>query len=290
MDRGVIAAPGIITPLAQGFMMERSVSSEELRYYIMYWDRVVIPGNNLVYIGIPEEEELIACGAITRPKVGFQGSFQGDQVANVILSCQSIVANELVKDKSVDWIVHQIGSEIVIPDKFSFQQETVKVVLVNALPVPDGETPINEILEFKERRKDQLVELHEAIDGLYFEVLNSPDPELATKKAVTRFKTSIEGINAVANEKFKKTRKYDLTAELNLNGKDIVSGASAGAVIDFFSTGFSIPIATIVGALAALIKVKANLTYTFEPAKENSKLSYLSYASNENIIEYIHNK
>ncbi len=60
MDRGVIASPGIITPLSQGFRMERSISPEELRYYVMYWDKVVIPRNNLVYIGVPEEEDLIA--------------------------------------------------------------------------------------------------------------------------------------------------------------------------------------------------------------------------------------
>ena len=59
--------------------MERSLSAEELRYYILYWDEVVIPGNNLVYIGVPEEEELISCGAISRPRVAFQGAFQGDR-------------------------------------------------------------------------------------------------------------------------------------------------------------------------------------------------------------------
>ena len=72
MDRGVIAAPGIIRPLERGFVMERSISKEELRYYILYWDKVVIPGNNMVYIAVPEEAELIAAQAIVRPRVQFQ--------------------------------------------------------------------------------------------------------------------------------------------------------------------------------------------------------------------------
>jgi len=78
MDRGVIASPGSINRLPKGFQMERSLSIDELRYYILYWDKVVIPGNNLVYIGLPEEELLIESGALERPQIGFSGRFEGD--------------------------------------------------------------------------------------------------------------------------------------------------------------------------------------------------------------------
>lgn len=284
MDRGVITAPGIIKPLNDGFLMERSISKEELRYYILYWDKVVIPGNNLVYIVLPEEEELIASEAISRPRVGFQGSFQGDQITYAILACQSIVAAQLVRDKTVDWVIHQIGESLLLPKNFTSQQHTIRVALVNALPVPDVQVPIHEILEFKQQRKDALVELHNTIDELYVEILNSPDQSLSTKKVVSRFQSAIQSMDKVSNEKFKKTRKYDFSTELNLNGKDIVTGASAGAVIDFFSHGFSIPIATILGALASLIKISAKASNTFDPAKENSKLAYISRASDESIL------
>jgi len=292
MNRGVIAAPGIIKPLRDGFVMERSISKEELRYYILYWDKVVIPGNNLVYIGVPEEEELIACEAISRPRVQFQGSFRGDQVTGALLACQSIVAEKLVRDKTVDWVLHQIGDSLALPTDFASQQDTIRVALANALPVPDGEVPIHEILEFKQRRKDELIELHNSIDELYFEVLNSPDEGLATKKVLSRFQYAIQNLDKASHEKFKKTRKYDLSADLNINGKDIISGASAGALVDFFSNGFTIPIATILGAVVALIKISAKASFTFEPAKENTKLAYISNATKENIINssITHNK
>jgi hypothetical protein len=48
-----------------------------------------------VYIGIPEEEDLVSCGAIERPKVGSQGSYQGDQITYAMLACQSIVEASL---------------------------------------------------------------------------------------------------------------------------------------------------------------------------------------------------
>lgn len=285
MDRGVIAAPGIIRPLEQGLMMERSISKEELRYYILYWDKVVIPGNNLVYIAVPEEEKLIASQAIARPRVQFQGFYQGNQVTDAILACQAIVAEKLVQEKTVDWVLHQVGDSVALPSKFVSQKDTIRVALANTLPVPDAEVPVEEILKFKQSRKDELVELHDSIDELYFEVLNSPDERLATKKAVFRFQSAIQNIDKTSHERFKKTRKYDLSVELNLNGEDIVAGASAGALIGFFGGGFTIPITAAIGALVPMIKIKAKASYTFEPAKENAKLSYIANASKEEILK-----
>ena len=284
MERGIIAAPGIIKPIQGGFKMERSISKEEIRYYILYWDKVVIPGNNLVYIGVPEEEDLVACKAISRPRVAFQGSFQDDQITGAILACQSIVSKNLVNDKSVDWVIHQIGHELVLPSGFASKLETIRVALTSVLPVPDEHVPIQEILEFKQRRHDELAELHNSIDELYFEILNSPNQDLSTKKVVSRFQSAIHNIEQVTNEKFEKTRKYDLSAELNLNGKDIICGASAGALIDFFSNGFTIPVATLLGAIIPMIKIVAKASYTFEPARENTKLSYISNASKAKLI------
>ena len=284
MERGVIASPGIITPLPQGFRMERNISSEELRYYVLYWDRVVIPGNNLVYIGIPEEDDLIACGAITRPRIVFEGSFQGDQVTHAMLSCQSIAAKELVGDKSTDWVIHQIGHTAVFPSDFNEERNIIRVDLARTLPVPSADTPICEILEFKERRQSELKELHDALDEFYEQILVAPDPELTKMKSVTRLQESIAALGKVSKEKFSISRQFDFSVQLNLDGKEISVGAASGAIIDFFATGFTIPIATLLGAAVSTIKIKSTHTATFKPAGANTKLAYLSRASTEGII------
>jgi hypothetical protein len=284
MERGVIASPGIINRLPHGFEMKRSLSIEELRYYILYWDKVVIPSNNLVYIGLPEEDLLIESGALERPKVGFNGSFAGDQVTDALLSCQSIVAKELVKDKKSDWVVHQIGGECLFPTGFNQRRNIIRVDLASSLPVPDGELNIYELLEFKEKRKNELRSLHSHLDGLYEQVLSSPDPEFASKRAVSDLAMAISDLDTVTKERFEKTRKFDLSAQLNLSGKDISVGAASGALIDFFATGMILPVATIAGAIMSTIKVTSKATNTFQPASHNSKLAYLSNAKNESVL------
>lgn len=284
MDRGVIASPGIIKPLAQGFQMERSLTPEELRYYILYWDKVVIPGNNLVYIGLPDEELLIESGAIERPRIGFNGRFEGDQVTHAILSCQSIAAKELIKDKKTDWVIHQIGENCSLPNGFNQRRNILRVDLASTLPVPSNEVNIYEILEFKELRKDELKNLHLHLDEVYQTVLTSPDEELASKRAISDLADSINDLDKVTNEKFERSRKFDLSAELNLSGKDISMGAASGAAIDFFATGMTIPIATVAGALLSTLKVTSKATNTFQPACNKYKLAYLSTAKNDGIV------
>ena len=284
MERGVIASPGIINRLPKGFQMERSLSINELRYYILYWDKVVIPGNNLVYIGLPEEEQLIKSGAVERPSVGFTGRFEGDQVTNAILSCQSVVAQELVKDKTTDWVIHQLGEECQFPNEFNQRRNIIRVDLASSLPVPTGDVNIYELLEFKEKRKDELYSLHAHLDDLYERVLSSVDQDLASKRAISDLAKSIADLDCVTNERFDKTGKFDLSAELNLSGKDISVGAASGALIDFFATGMTLPIATIAGALISTIKVQSKATNTFQPANKNSKLAFLANAKKEVLV------
>lgn len=284
MNRGIIAPAGIVTKLDKGFTMERSLSIEELYYLIMYWDKIIIPSNNLVYIGIPQEEILISSGAIERPKINCQGSFNGDMIANLLLSSQSIVSKELMKDTSTDWVIHQIGDEAVYPENFNVKKNIIQINLANALPVPNKDISIYEILKFKEVRKDELNELHNSLDELYLNILSSPDSILESKKSISKLKNDIEVLNKVSKEKFKTTKKYDLTTELNLNPKDISYGAIAGGIFDFFSTGYTIPIGTIIGASLSAIKINAKASMSFAPASQNTKLSYLSKASNENIL------
>jgi hypothetical protein len=77
MERGVIALPALIDITLNGFTMKRSISPEEIRYYALYWDKIIIPGSNLIYVGIPEEELLIETGVVERSRVNFSGAFWG---------------------------------------------------------------------------------------------------------------------------------------------------------------------------------------------------------------------
>lgn len=285
MERGVVASPALIDITLSGFTMKRSISKEEIRYYSLYWDKVVIPGSNLVYVGVPEEDILIQTGVIERPLVGFSGTWSGSDLGHSFALAQAKVAEDLLaSNREVDWVLHQMGSSLVLPSKFQMQQPNLRFDLVNALPVPSGDIPIEDVLEFKNRRRDQLNVLHKSLDDLYTQIINSPDPDFASTRVVADLKTAISELNQVSNERWKMTRKYDFSAQLNLDGGKIAQGVAAGAVFDFFSNPTDLPLGAIAGGLVSLIKSQAKVSTIFEPAKSQSSLGYLALAHKEKVL------
>ncbi len=285
MKKGIIAAPARVSGNGAQFRSDRGLTPEELRYFLLYWDKVVIPTTNLVHLAVHQEEALLSTGVVTRPRVPFSGTFNGELMARAQLLAQTTIATDLIKnDRSTDWALHQIGSELIVPDKESIDKQLIRVDLVSSLPVPSGDVAFTDILEFKERRKDELIQLHQAIDDLYLEILSSPDQSLKSKQVVSKFRQSIENLDSVTGEKWKSTGKFDLSAELNISGKEVAAGVAAGAVFDFYTNLCTIPVGTVIGAVASIIKIRATSTKSFEPSKEKQVLGYLASAHKESIL------
>lgn len=278
MNRGIIATPGVVKRLPKGFQMNGGLSLDEMRYYALYWDKVVIPTNNLVHIGVPEEEDFISAGAIERPRVAFNGSYEGDQVTNAVLSCQSIVANELVKDKEIDWVIQQFADELIILDNYVEERNTLRIDLASCLPVPTGDVNIHDILEFKELRKTEFIALHEYLDEVYEQTLLSPDQTLASKRAISNLKKSIADLDKITQEGFKKYVRHDLSTVFNLYKEKIGEGIIMDITVAALMGTPIVPAVTLGSIMSATLKVSVNSTQTFRPAEKNLKLAYLSKA------------
>lgn len=285
MNRGIIGSPNVMSRVGtSGFNHERGISPEELRYYALYWDRVVIPSNNIIQVGLVDEEIYLGCGLIERPLVEFKLSGLID-VAGAIVESQMRMAQSLIlSDTDVDWVIHQVGTKLVVPEKYSDVKKSLRFDLINLLPVPIESVEIPDILEFKHRRADELNSLHDMIDSIYMDVLKSPDIELSKRKSVSELKKSIQAIEVVTEERWKKTKKFDYSVNFNLEGGKLAGGLAAGATFDFFSSGMSVPIGTIIGSIGSILSVKASSSVSFQPSENKERLSYLSQAHKEGII------
>lgn len=285
MTRGVIASPAIINIISGGFHMERAISPQEVRYYALYWDKIVIPDSNLIHIEIPEEEVLVQTGVIERPGVRFEGRWGGSDMGYSFALAQAEVAKKLIAhDNTTDWVVHQIGSSLILPNEFMEARNTIRCELVNVLPVPPGDAPIADVLDFKQRRSDELNNLHVHLECAYLEALKSPDPELSKKSAIRELSRSIADLERVSSEKWQRTSKFDCSFELNLNSVNLSKAIAASAVLDFFSNVFSVPISPALAGVASLFNIKACYNSTFTPAAKQDKLAYLSHARHEKLL------
>ena len=286
MNRGIIAASNAIYKIPQGFAIGEPPSLNKLRYYSLYWDKVVIPKFDFIpnELQIPQEEGFISAGILDRPEIETLpfGEPRREAWVGLMLNSQSQIAKDLMQEKDTDWVMQQEGFTLILPEEYSMECNTLRVDLANCLPVPIGEVNVYDILEFKEHRRDEFLALHEHLDALYEQALLSPDKTLSSKKALSNFTKSIADLDKVTQERFKKSKKLDLSTELLISGERLLTGAATGSLIGS-ATGFvELPIATVAGAILSTIRLSVKKTITFEPAKNNLKLAYLTNARKEN--------
>lgn len=106
MQRGLITVAGNINFQMQGFGLSSNLMPEDIRFYLMYWDKIIIPTNNLIHFGIPDEEDLISSKALSRPRTSHVGSFSGHELGEAIIKGQSEIAELMLKDSKTNWVVH----------------------------------------------------------------------------------------------------------------------------------------------------------------------------------------
>ncbi|SDU87898.1 DUF6236 family protein [Pseudomonas mucidolens] len=285
MKRGVVASAHVISALRDGFTLERGVSVEEVSFYALYWDRVVLPTNNIMNVRVHDEAMLVDCGLIERPRVIFNESINSEDLPSHLSKIQVDTAKSLIESNSdVDWVLHQVGDKLILPGVAVDQKRSLRFELINALPVPLGTVLVPDILDFKERRADELHILHDAIDSLYLEVLKSPDQDLSAKKAVVDLKKAISDLNAVSSERWSVTSKFDFSVNFNLDGGKIASAFAAGAAFDFFSNMFTAPVGTLAAPFISMLSIKSGHSTAIQASQKENKLSYLSHAHAEKII------
>lgn len=292
MTRGIIASGGKVKFIPGGFKSQGGLTAAEIRYYVLYWDKVIIPTSNFIHYGFPDERELAEAEILERPKYIIpSGRMDGAVAAKAMIDGQARIAKELMNsDSKVNWTLHQFSSEIIIPEDLSVELQTIRFELANSLPVPRKEVPIHEVLDFKYRRSDELKNLHNSLDSIFSEIMNDPEPSEMKRIAVRRLIDSIREVNLAASEKWKSNLKVEHAVELNWTA--IAAGAASTAATASLASQYITPLQTAIAAAAVafnaakdIIKITTKATKSFEPARKNSKLAYLGGAMSEGIFD-----
>lgn len=297
MKRGIITAPSILTKLPNGgFKNGQNLTVDEIRYYSLYFDRVVIPTTNFIHFSLEQEEELINLKLIERPCYNIIGNFNSNDYPKYQLDFQY---KELEKRNSnsneIVWSLHQMGGDKIYMNNQHLELKTNLIIeLYNLLPVPVGKISFEEILKFKEYRKDELNILHDTLEELYLEILKSPDSDLTKNKIISTLNKNILDLQKVSKEKWNEFRYFSLST--NFNMKDIFKGGAEGYGIGDF-LGFcgnniellsdeNITLIKSIGAIIGALNASININLKKQDSLKNEKLSYISNASKEGIVKF----
>lgn len=285
MKRGVIFTPVelVRNPEGTGFRTGKSVTELDINYFLLYWDKLLVPSNNVYRFGVPHEDELKSLGKLDTPL--FRVDYMNDSIFPDFYAASQLKSLEQMqeKEKNVDWRIHYLNDQINLPDNDSTLKQTLRFELCNLLPVPGLNVNLNEILEFKERRSDELVALHSYMDELYFEIIKSGDFELSRAKAFNGFERALADLNSLNAQVWRSPIKFSLSSSLEFDLNQAMAFAAAGAVamnkeepLTMITTG------AIASVLGGFFKVSVTMQSVLKSGNKN--LAYLSKAKNEGVL------
>ncbi|HHE0159238.1 hypothetical protein JJ672_17900 [Klebsiella pneumoniae] len=280
MKRGIVTSPGVFGRRSSGFTLKRMISHLEINYFCLYWDNVVIPESGQMRFLPQLMDEMESCGVLKR-LIFNRNVFSSDTYISELVDAQFYALNFLRgKESDTDWRIHQLGDEVIYQESESIElvrRECIRLELLGMLPVPDESVHLHDILEFKLRRKSELVALHSYCDELYLEILNSADPNLLRARSFSKLKKAIEDLDKINNEGWQSPIKFNL----DISSEFDISNIRAGFATLLGASQSPMPLTTaIIGGALSVAEGFVKLKVELRGIRKRNGINHIVYLSN----------
>ncbi len=254
-----------------------------LRQYLLYWDKIDYPSNNAMYVELTTDEEYLKqIGILKRTHVNISTGTNGIMMnPEIFVKCQLYALKENNDNKKEIWSLGQNSSQLFLPEDETIVEDAIQLELYDCIPVPSEDTPFDDILKFKEKRKDELAEFRRAMDTLYDKIIESESQELQKKRCIEELQNKIIDINRVMEESRIKRALSSVNIRLNISnllqtGFETFAGYRLGQKIGFPQIG------AVAGLVSSAINISYNRSLKVKGLPDNLKdYAYLFYAKKE---------
>jgi|TARA_R110001583_G_C5634157_1_gene407318 hypothetical protein len=213
MERGIIITPNYsILNNGHGLQTNGSVEPVNIRKYLLFWDKIDYPTNNMIHIGGGQDVDfLIQEGIAKSTRVTFR-ELRGDQNGMLPLITQMAAYDENNKTNNEEWSIAQPTNQLIVPEQYSKKQGCLEFELYNAIQVPTGNVPLSEVVDFKNQRLPELLALRDAMDSIVDSVVAGQDIPKRKNKAISKLHRDLNDFNRVMKETGFERVKRSLTA------------------------------------------------------------------------------
>lgn len=209
--RGLLATPGVYVVSKDGLRSGTEDDAQYLRAMVLFWDKVVSaePGQFRIGGG-PELEYLENVGFFERRPFPQPGG----GMAQLQIDARSQAFEKLEAASPGSWAIfshtgHWDGEE-------ADSQRALRVRLMGALPVPNQDVPLAEVLEFKQKRQAERDALMAHIDDVYQSVRAAFDRPLAEHTAMQKLAAGAKNQLDVMREAGLPFRLADIAGDFNI--------------------------------------------------------------------------
>lgn len=224
---------------------------EELRFALLYWDKLAWPSQDIIGGSYTDDEiKLIDNGVIERPHF----YVNGDVAEGMLNGCLSIFKEKSESSPGLWSLSEGERSLLAVVDRNNFDAVGgLSVRLVRSIPIPSVDMSIEQILKFKEKRRDELLALRSCLENTTQDVnfMGSPDEYLTYQ--INKMRDACSNLLRVSSE----WQSPFYLSDLGLSMGDTFTGlAAAGLTFNKMleSTG-SITGAMLSGTLAGAVSL-----------------------------------
>lgn len=226
MDKkGIVLSPPFKILDTGGIQCGGDPAPLDLRKYLMYWDEIDYPTNNFIHISSHDMDYLENAKFLKRTRINFSGTVNSGK-GEFFVAAQEAALRQNQEHEPGCWSLAQLSG---VP--FYTQQTSGLVIdfeLYGMLPVPSEDTPLNDILEFKAKRKDELVAFRVYLDDVYQKIISSADIPRAKNTELIKLELAIKDLDKVLSENLITSTVTSIRNTINLDFSGVV-GAGLGA-------------------------------------------------------------
>ncbi|MEL4430026.1 DUF6236 family protein [Shewanella mangrovisoli] len=184
---------------ASGFTFNGGIDAQNLRQYLLFWDHIVCPQSNLIHFGMGQDfEYLMNAGVAQYVSVNFYGATNIGSTFWRTLENKAF--EQLLTDKNIEWSLASNIRTLGLNALKESKQEALCFSLIDALKVFTPDVPLPEILEFKQKRQNMLLELRDSIDELKDSICVSQNSLEALERKKRKVEKDITELNQLIDE------------------------------------------------------------------------------------------
>lgn len=278
LGRGIFLSAPIHYDGRQVTAATSSIDPAELRRAVLFWDRLVWPDSRIVSFGSNYDEITLENeGLLSRPRpqaynddaqVGSMSALVrienstnttiGKHTSKYFVDQHVNEFLALDKNEPGQWVMAEGENSLHLTNQNFVPNRGQIVTLARAVPLPDATFPIDELLEFKERRRDEIVSLTFELDKFYSQIANSEDRDFEMNRILRVIDKNCADMIKVARESKRRFHLGDWNTSLSVNNFE--SAGNRVVAWDAIGSSFGLPVVGgILGAAASFVSFDRGL-------------------------------
>ncbi len=266
----IVSDSGNISEISSG-----GIDPALVRNWVMFWDEFICPDNNFISTGLPPELDFLQQqNLLTRNRISFSGGISSGDFGKLFLAAQEMTYIQKNTEEPGKWSMAQSEGIIKSQNNAVGTEACLIFQLINSIQLPDRLVPINEILEFKEKRRDELTAFHTHLEDIYFRISESKDIPRSKTHELIKLESAISDYNKTVQEKFQNRLLSSLRIVLD---RSLITSAGMAMGAAGLAPSIGLP-ALGAGAIAgsASFAIQSILT----ERKQSTGIHPLTYISN----------